>query len=160
VVAGMVILFWMGFKFGITRTLQLKNQLDNMENKLAEIQDAPARLHSIEARPEELNRLIGDVSVDKVSPYLVEKIGKYCKKHSLVFSNMPRKHIFKKEDFTVATYTIKVEGSFNKILPLLHELEHSTSVGKVRSVVFESEYVLREKRKILEGTFYIQSIMK
>jgi hypothetical protein len=53
-----------------------------------------------------------------------------------------------------------VEGSFNKILPLLHELEHSTSVGKVRSVVFESEYVLREKRKILEGTFYIQSIMK
>ena len=157
---GAILLLWLGFKFGISRTLELKGQLEEQESKLSEIQDAPARLHSIEARLELLNGMIGDVSGDEVSPYLIEKVGTYCEENDLVFSGMPGKHLFEKEDYKVATYSVKVQGSFDDMLPLLHELEHNSSAGKLRSAVFQSEYVLREKRKILEGIFYMQSVMK
>jgi hypothetical protein len=91
---------------------------------------------------------------------LIEKVSEFCKNHDLLLSEMPRKHLYRKEGFTIATYPIRVEGAFSDLLRLLHEMEHHSSAGKLCSMIFESKYILRENRRKLFGIYYIQSVEK
>ncbi|MBR8534946.1 hypothetical protein KDU71_05185 [Carboxylicivirga sediminis] len=155
---GAVILIWLSFKLGVNKTFELKEQLDHRREQLMGIQDAPRRLQQIEQQLEDVERLIGDASGEDASPYLIEKAANYCKKNKLVLNEIPIKHVFTKDELSVVTYQLKVQGAFKKLLRLLDELEHHSAAGKLRSVRFESEYNLRKKKKELFGVYYIQSV--
>lgn len=155
---GALLLSWLGFKLGIRKTLGIKQQLAHRQEQLTSIEDAPGRLEVIKGQLQEVDRLIGDASGDEASPYLIEKAASYCKRNKLVLNEIPRKHIFSKDELAVVTYQLKVQGSFKKLLQLLDELESNSTAGKLRSVDFVSEYNLRKKKKELFGIYYIQSV--
>jgi hypothetical protein len=155
---GAFLFIWLSFKMGFSKTFELKKQLDIRQEQLSGIQDAPMKLKLIEQQLENIEKLIGDASGEDASPYLIEKVGSYCKKNRLVLNEMPRKHVFTKDDLSVVTYQLRVQGPFKKLLRLLDELENNSQAGKLRSVAFDSEYNLRKKKKELFGLYYIQSV--
>jgi hypothetical protein len=158
VLFGACVLIWLSVKMGVSKTIELKTQLNERQEQLKGIQDAPLRLKQIKRRLEEVERLIGDASGEDASPYLMEKAGSYCKKNRLILNEIPQKHVFSKDDLSVVTYQLKVQGSFKKLLKLLNELEQYSQAGKLRSVTFLAEYNLRRKKKELFGVYYIQSV--
>ncbi len=158
-IIGAVLLIWVSFKFAIMPSVELKQNLNQLKVQLKSIENAPYKLQTINKRLTDIEKQIGDVSGTEGSGgYLIDKVGEFCKRNRLVLNEIPEKHTFNKDEFKIETYKLVIQGSFINLVKLLHEVETKPVAGKVRSVTFESEYDLREKRKYLYGNFYIQSI--
>ncbi len=157
-VIGALVAVWISFQFAFENTIELKDKLRQREGQLFKIQGAPLQLQSINKRLEEMELLIGDIAGEDISPFLIAKAGEYCRRNGLVLSEIPRKHVFDKEEHALVTYKMIIKGSFKKLLRLCDELESNASAGKLRAVSFESEYNLKKGKQELFGIYYIQSV--
>lgn len=158
--AGVFLLVWLSFKFGFSRSFELKEQIVTMEQQLQTVQDAPLRLTRINEQLRRSEQLLSNVSGDETSPVIIGKIGSFCKRNGLILKEIPDKVDFQNDEFTISTYKVVVQGTFKKMVKLLDELEQNNEAGKLRAVSFQSEFDLREGRKKLFGTYYLQTIGK
>lgn len=157
---GVVLLVWISIKFGFSRSFELKEQINSIEMQLQTVEDAPQKLKLINERLQLYEQLLSNVSGEETSPVLIGKIGSYCKRNGLILKEIPGKVQNQNDEFTISTYKVVVQGSYEKMVKLLDELEQNSEAGKLRAVSFQSEYNLREGRKELFGTYYLQTIEK
>ena len=157
--AGAFFMFWISYRFAFSNTIDLKKECRDLENKMAKIENAPARLHHVRDELSKLEQLIGDVSADEISPLLIERAGSYCKKNHLVLKEVPQKHLFTQDEFGIVTHSLVVSGPYKKLVQLFDQLENHIGVGKVRSAIFEIEEDRKTKIKSLNCTYYLQLVV-
>jgi len=158
--AGTLVLFWLSFSFAFSRSLELKRQLQIIEEQLMIVQDAPQKLSLLNERLARYEQIINNMAGHDASPLLIGKIGSFCRDHQVILMEIPVKVQYQKEEFTVSTYQVIVQGSFKKLIQLLNELEQNYDVGKLRAVSFRSEFNLKKGKKELIGNYYLQTISK
>lgn len=157
-VGGVIFLVWLSIEFGFSRSFELKEQIVFIEQQLQTVQDVPSKLSRINEQLQQSEQLLSIVSGDEASPGIIGKIGSFCKRNDLVLKEIPDKVDFQNDEFVISTYKVVVQGSFKKMVRLLDELEQNNEAGKLRSISFQSEYELREGKKKLFGTYYLQTI--
>ena len=155
---GLLVLVWLSIQLSFLPTIKLKDKLNYQIEQLSKIQDAPIHLKNIKEELKITEQMIGDASGEEASTHLISKTGKHCKQNDLSLNEMPRKHIYLKDNFAIVTYQLRLQGTFKKLLHLAHSLEQYPEAGKLRSVAFYTQYNVRNKQKELFATYYIQSV--
>jgi len=155
-----LLLVWVAIKLGFARTVELKHEIDRINTKIETIQDAPKRLQVINNRLQKLDQVIGDFSGEDISPLLMESAGEFCEKNQMVIRELPEKHIFISNNYSIVTYKLVAKGDFKSMVKFLNEMETNSIAGRIHSSNFEAVYNVNTNRKELFCTYYIQAIGK
>ncbi len=157
---GLLILIWLAFAYGFSKTIDLKKQLKNKKFQLVEIQDAPSQLKHIKQQLELFEGKLGKISGDESGTYLIQIVGNFCQENNLMLHEFTPKHTFIKDGVVIITQNIIVKGSFKNSLLLLSLLEENPEIGNLRSVSFESQTDMKSGNKELFVSYYLQSIQR
>lgn len=160
VVSAILLLAWIAIRFGFSKTLELKHKIGEMSTKIETIKDAPERLQVINQRLNKLDQYIGDFSGEDISPLLMEHAGKFCETNHMVLKELPEKHVFISNNYSIVTYKLVVKGDFKSLLRFLHELETNSVAGRIHSANFEIVYNVNNNQRELFCTYYIQAVGK
>jgi len=155
-----LILIFIAIRFGFAKTFQMKREIDQMSIKTEAIKDAPARLQSINQRLTKLDQFIGDFTGEEISLRLMERAGTFCESTHMVLKELPEKHVFISNDYSIVTYKLVIKGDFKNLLRFLRELETNSTVGRLHSADFETLDNVNNNQKELFCTYYIQAVGK
>jgi hypothetical protein len=164
------IILWCGI--GLLLILSYKLALSKTINAIEESKELKLKIalaDSLQYKINELNNSIKQVefiALDKktggseINQNLLSEISKYCQQNDINLREFPESNIIANENYDVMTSHFKVEGRYIGLVKLVNLLEKDKSIGKIISVRFRSFIEIRTKKKILEGTIYVQNILK
>ena len=150
----------LAYLLAITPTVKLHHQLKDIKGKLSQLESAPDSIASLERRLEEINHKIGESYSQgpEFQKNLLGEISTHCQKFSLVLSEFPQVHTFRRQDYEFITEYAKIEGKYLSLLKLLYMIETTGSFGRLVSVNFQSVEDLRTKETKLTMAIYVQTV--
>lgn len=161
VISGAIfILALLAIRFGFAKTFEIRRDINRISLKTEAIKDAPARLQVINKKLAKLDQYIGDFSGEEISLMLMERAGRFCESGNMVIKELPEKHVYISNDYSIVTYKLIIEGDFKNLLRLLHDMESNSVAGRLHSADFESFYNTDNNTTELSCTFYVQAVGK
>ncbi len=159
-IIGAVLLILLSWNLAIKETLGLKSKIENLQQKLTMVEQAPKQIARLE---NELNQIQGNSkllysSVLTMRESLLSEITELSIKHNVKLKSFPEYFIQEKENFELTTSPIVLEGNYKELLSLMHEFEKENTSGKISSSHFKIEESRRTGKRTLFLTLYIQSI--
>jgi hypothetical protein len=137
--------------FSLNKELNKNTLIDVNEKKINQVK---AKLTQVE---ENLKSNENDPS--QLRKRIVSQITTASAQLGIRIINIPEESIVQKEDYTLINNTIEVQGGFEKLNQLMHQLEREVSVAKVVSSKFETRLNRISKKNELVLTLYFQSII-
>lgn len=154
----LLLLGWVAYRFAVVQTLEIKEEISTLQDKLDLVDDAANRMNFINGRLRLLDQSIGDYSGVETTPRLISFAGSYCEDHGLVLAEIPEKHHYASDEYDLVTYRMVVSGPFKGLIQLLHRLETEPVAGKIQSAGLE--LYDNNGRSELLCTYYLQAIGK
>ena len=147
------------YSIAIKETINAKKSCAKLEDQLKHVENAPVQIAELDQKTERINKVINANKQNKsFNEYLLDRVSDFSVKNSLLIKHFPKNHSYAKGDYSINTNIITVEGSYIKLLKLLHHLEIIEKTGHLSSVEYLS-YLDRETKKMkLEMKIYIQTI--
>lgn len=160
--AGMLILVVVSYQLAIKKTIRLRGECVQLEQKIEAASDAPGNIKGIQNEITGLDKLIssGDTSNSDFRQLLLERTGEFCTANDISLKEFPTSSQTVKDDYIVETNTIVLEGAFSPLLEYCKALEQEYKIGKVVSVEFSSKLDLTSKKNKLSLKVFIQNIKK
>lgn len=157
-----VLMLILVYQLAIKSTLIARQQFKELKQKEQYMQTAPAQIVDLEQKLVKVNAMISSSEKENKNLHelILEKIGIYCQEHRLTIREYPQSHNFDQHEYILETNRITIEGSFIRLLKLLHYLEVGENIGRVMSVQFKGFFDRKLKRDRLQMTLFIQSISK
>lgn len=148
------------YVIAISETIRIKQEMKDIEEKLADLESLPQKISETEYELSLLNNQVGEdfQNNQEFQKTLFDLISKHCTENSLVLRNFPRIETWQNMGYTYLTGYAQVEGSFKSLLKTLYSLETGSSPGKIISVDFLSAEDRRMRRFRLTMSIYIQTI--
>lgn len=147
----------------VKNTVALYSSCNDLENKLAQIEDAPRQLAYIEKQLKEFELIFGkaDTLEKEYQPYILETVSNYCNANNIILKEFPKPFVFTEQDFNIETNKITVEGDFIELLNLAYLVEQKKKLGKISSLHFQTFTRNKEntKQTYLSSTIYLQHII-
>lgn len=147
--------------FAISKTVDQFREQKRLDIELEKLERAPLQLSQMEQSLERMNAAIGNSSENLSVDQIFRRVSEYVvTTKDLRIINFPNNNIFKKSNYTVYTYTIKMKGNFFNLLKMLNFFEGNKSIGKIVGVDFKVEKDIRTKTKSLMMLMYVQTYTK
>jgi len=134
------------------------NEIEQQELQLKATENAQENIESLRIQIHQLNNNIGksDIAPDKVNQKILSEISTYSFEHNVQLYQIEKTHQFQTVDFDIYSNLISVEGSFDGILGLVHEMEHKFQYARITNVEFLVDQDYRSKNKKLYGKILFQ----
>jgi len=144
----------------ISNTVHLYSDNNRLLAKIGKAENAPVAIAGLRQSLEGLNNKLNHYLIDttKDQQHLLEVVSEFCHQHKLTVKELPQRKISKEKDFTIITSVLKIEGNYNNLLQLLHELEYTQKLGRLSSVSWKSYVDTKTKKTVLYMVVYLQNI--
>lgn len=159
---GIVFLLIISYLLAVKKTVLLFRECSSMQEKLESINEAPGNIQIIKNEILQIDGIIsaGDSSGADFRQLLLEKAGDFCLTNNITLKEFPASVHEIKNDYSLETNTVVLEGSFVSLLKFTYLLEQKYKIGKVASVDFSTKYDLIAKKNKLTEKIYVQNIKK
>jgi hypothetical protein len=160
-IGGAIVAFILIYFSLISGNIAKYKQMNGLESKLKQAQNAPENIKKLEKELGRLNTHFKYYLSDSVRnhEYILEVVSNFCQKNNVILKNLPKVISTQEKDFKVESSVIVAEGNYVNLLRLLHELEQVNKIGRVSSVDFKSYIDTKTKRTELSLTIYLQNIV-
>ncbi len=151
----------LAYKWAFSKTITLYVQNRQLENRVKEADNAPARFSALRSKLSAINHVIETRQTDSVQgvhDFLLATLSRYCKENNTVLKSFPETSVYRQGDFEIETNSFTVQGDFISLLKLVYLLEQKERTGKVSSVVFQSGKDNDLQRTVLTATVYLQTV--
>ena len=148
--------------FTISDTIDLLMEHQVVKEKLAEAQNAPAQITTLEARMLKMDEQVGMFmsSADFTQDTLIDLVSRFCNENHLDLKEYPSPDLNKENDYRIATNRIVAQGSYANLLKLAYALEQEFRVGRIASLQFNSLKNNKTKKLYLNATILLQNYKK
>ncbi len=158
-IAGFLISLVLVYSIAIKGTLAIKKECKELKYKIMQVENAPVKVASLEREIAKLEGLMSNVNSElSVNEKLLEVTARFAERNRLVLKEFPETHTYTKQDYSIYTDAITLEGGFINLLRLLYLIETEKSYGRVSSVDFYSYLDKRKKTYNLNMIIYVQNI--
>lgn len=157
--AGLIISLFVVYKIAIQSTINLASQCKELNDKLSQVKDAPERIAELEAEISKYTDILSSETPElNMGEVLLDAISRYCQENTLVLKEFPEDHVYNRNNYTINTSIITIEGGFIKMLKLLYMLETNKTYGKISSAGFYTYLDKKTKKYELNLKIYVQNI--
>ncbi|MEM9075560.1 MAG: hypothetical protein AAGC43_00910 [Bacteroidota bacterium] len=154
---GLLLLLFLCFKLAINKTIGLREEYGVLKSKNEYFQNLPSQLVLLTDKKEKLDSTLFSLNLENESNE--NNILKFLNERSdslkVRILDFNEAHIVKDKTGSSVTYTFIIEGRFNSLLKVIHDIETKSTFGKVRQVSFDK--IRRKKARLLETTVMIES---
>lgn len=148
------------YLLAIRGTVGLYVQGGELEEKLGQAQGAPRQIAQLERKLAYWDQLASSLndSATNVQKELFTNVSKACNAHKVSLRTLEFTASEEKENHSIDTYQVVMEGSYRNLLSAVYELENKLGNGILSSLTFEKEKDRYTKKDYLIAKLYIQSI--
>jgi len=147
------------YQFAISNTLDCLSEHNSLIDKVEQSKNLPQELAYYNKALSHLNQQFGITTIDSTAKSsILEVINRFCESNNLVIRSFPASVHEEKQNFSIQTYEIVIEGSYKPVVQLIHIIEQEQRLARVSSVDIKLVKNRRTKRKELLSTLYIQKI--
>ncbi|MBI9034076.1 MAG: hypothetical protein JEZ03_06375 [Bacteroidales bacterium] len=156
----LVVLSWIIFKLSISKTVDVYNQIQQIEQRVAQ---ATTNKNSAQGIEQELAHyeglLLNDTANINVRHHtLLEFTSDFCEQNNLMLISMHQPEIIAADDVKYIRNQLSLQGSFKDLLQYIHTLEKQKGISNIISVDFQLKKDMRKKNEKLYATIVLQDI--
>lgn len=159
VLAGLVIALIICYQFAISNTLEARDKYRRLQDQQSLTADAPQQLSVLRQKQTYYDSLLSKYQLkgSSVQNNLLKTLNGYAKTHDLKVVAFMEPHISVRDQLTIKTYQFTLEGSYNGIMSLVHNLEQRTRFGEIINLNFERKKNFRTGKSYLEASILLRS---
>lgn len=150
------------YNLAIARTIQLRNDLLNLEYTINESKGAPEKIAQYQKELGALNARLKtyEFSDQLNQEKLLAEVSKLCKSYDLTITEVPIENSHQAQDLLIYTNRFEIEGGFKSMVKLIYDLEQKHQCGRLSSCRFELIKDRERKKELLVLELFIQNIKK
>lgn len=143
----------------MSKTWELYRDNQRIETEIIQYKERPSTLTELRNELAQINKQISKLDSNESSQQrLMAYIGRFASQHDVKVVEIPKTHSQRNKGFTIETNEFKIEGDFQRILPLIYELEYREKLCRVAGTEFKKTIDLHTKREFLVTSLYLQNI--
>lgn len=156
---GFVLILILSYQLAITKTLEQKNEYENLKQEALLFNNAPKQLSLLKQKERYYDSLLVTYQLDgsSIQNNLLAAINDYANKNNLTVVSFLEPHMVTKNELDIKTYDFTLEGNYNSIIGLIYTLEQKTKFGEVINLHFEKKKNFRSGKEYLEARVLLSS---
>lgn len=150
---GFLLVVILAYKYAIANTFKLKNEYKTLKQEAIVFDNMPQQLSSLKQREKYYDSLLTKYQLGESSMQnsMLRSINTYAVANKLKVIGFIEPHKITQNDLAVNTYQFTLEGDYNAIISLIHQLEQDTKFGEVINLSFNKQ------KNYKTGQFYLQA---
>lgn len=158
--AGSFIFLLLSYFISISNTVALYAENGELEEKAGLAHNAPQKIAVLEKQEAYWDKLTNTLTdtAGSIQNELFKQVGTACNHHHSALRSLEFFGSEQKDNYTVDTYIVVMEGSYKNLLKSVNQLEQQPGNGFLSSVVFETITDPYSRRSYLTAKLYIQSV--
>jgi len=155
----LILILFICYKFAISNTLEQRVQYHNLSEEALLFKNAPKQLSLLKQKEKYYDSLLTKYQLDgsSIQNNLLKTINNFADNNDLKVISFLEPHVITKNDLTIKTYDITIEGSYKNIIQLIFKLEQKTKFGEIINLNFEKKKNYRKGINYLEANILIKS---
>ena len=147
------------YKLAIQRTLEQKTQYRELKSQEELFSNIPRQFGLLNEKNKHYDSLLKKFQITETSMQnnLLKTINKASEKLQLKLIDFDEPHIFSENGRSKNSFLFKVEGSFENILKLVHQLEQKTRYGEVTNLHFHKLKNPKNRKPFLQAEVLIMN---
>jgi Tfp pilus assembly protein PilO len=152
-ILGFLLTAVIAYEFAIVNTLRLKKEYKTLKQEAVVFDNMPAQLSSLKQREKYYDSLLTKYQLGESSMQnsMLRTINTYAEANKLKVIGFIEPHKIAQNDLTINTYQFTLEGDYNAIITLIHQLEQNTKFGEIINLNF------KKLKNHKTGEFYLQA---
>jgi len=152
-VIGFVIVLILCYHLAISKTFEQKQQYNTLKAQELLFKNAPKQLSLLKQKDVYYDSLLTKYQLEEssIQNNLLKVINVFANENKLKVVSFLEPHIIAKNELVMKTYEFVLEGDYNSINNLVHQLEQKTKFGEVINLHFE------KKKNFRSGKYYLQA---
>lgn len=150
-----ILIFYLVYKFSFEKTIALKEKINENEQKIAYMHQAPGELSAYQEKLEKLNQKKRPQVYKREQ--LFEIINTFCRANNLQILNFHPEARSDFDNFLLITNELELKGDYKTMLKLIWLLEYETNYCHIASAKYEMVTDKRTKDTYLSGYFVMQN---
>lgn len=157
--AGFLILVFICYRLAYSKTFSLYDSYQELKREHVLFENIPKQQYLLNKQNRQLDSLLGEYQIGGTSLQnnLLKSVNTNSDTLGLKLIEFHKAHTFERENFRVNSHAFTMEGSFEKLLYLLYNLEQRTTFGEIVHVRFEKKRDLRTRKERLEVELIVQN---
>jgi hypothetical protein len=153
------VLVW---RLSLSATYELFVQNGVLESQLQQAENAPLAIEKMQSRASrwEQMALAYTATQNDAQKQLFARVSETCAGNQVVLRELVNAGGTEESGTRIETFRVLLEGNFHALLKATRQLEEDLQGGRLVSVQFQKINDRRNRRVYLQGTLYVQSIMK
>lgn len=153
VIGGFVLALILCYQLAISKTVALRKEYRDLKQQEILFEGTPKQVSLLKQKEIYYDSLLSRYQLhgSSVQNNLLKTINTFADSTNLKVVSFLEPHIMHSNDLNISTYQFTLEGDFNAILKLIHQLEQGTKFGEIINLHFE------KKTNFRTGTFYLKA---
>lgn len=156
VVTSILILF-ICYKYAIKKTIDYKREYQLLKNQETLFNDLPKQFGILNEKNKYYDSLLTkfQISETSIQNNLLKTINKAASDLKVKVIDFKEPHVFIENGTRRNSYSFSIEGSFESILKMIHQLEQKTKFGEVMNVKMEKNKRPRSRKEYLQAEIMV-----
>ncbi len=141
------------YQLAISKTVALKKTFNTLKTQEELFKNTPRQMSLLKQKQKYYDSLLNMYQIhgNSMQNNLLKTINTFADSSNIKVSNFLKPHSIIRNDLKVNTYQFTLEGNYNAILRLIHQLEQHTKFGEIINLHFE------KKKNFRTGRHYLQA---
>jgi hypothetical protein len=159
--AGCVLFLLICYLWGFRKTIDLYREYRQVNTLMGQAENLPEEELRSEQRLLEINERLSKYLADtlKAKERLLDIANGWCQKYQVRLYQLPASSMEEKDQVTMMTSTMELEGNYAGLLQFLHRMEREEEAGRISSAAFYSRTEPQTRKRKLRLKLYIQTII-
>jgi len=155
---GFLVMLFICYRFAFSRTFSVYGTYQGLKKENVLFENIPKQQYLLNRQNAYLDSLLNKYQIGGTSLQnnLLKSLNANGDTLGFKLVAFDKVHVFNKEQLTVNSHVFTLEGGFEEMLRLVHNLEQRTKFGEVVHARFEKKRDLRTRRERLEAEIIIQ----
>ena len=152
-IIGSILMLFVCYQFGIAKSIDQYREYDRLSQEQILFENMPKHMAVLNQKKHYYDSILGAYQLKgtSIQNNLIKTINAFSDDKGITVVGFEEPHLENREDITIKTYRFTLEGEFNDLLVLIHELEQKTKFGEVINLDFE------KKKNHRTGKFFLQT---
>nr|WP_321232938.1 hypothetical protein [uncultured Psychroserpens sp.] len=152
-VCAFLLLVCLAYKFAFSNTIQAKKEYKALKTEAVAFDNMPMQLSSLKQKEKYYDSLLTQYQLkgNSIQNTILKTINSYADSSNLKVSDFIEPHQIQQNDLKISTYQFTLEGNYNAIIGLIHNLEQNTKFGEIINLDF------KKKKNYKTGKYFLQA---
>jgi len=158
-IVGFLLVLLVCYQFAISKTLDLKQQYKSLKYEEELFKNTPKQFRVLKQKQKYYDSILVSNKLDggSIQNNLLKALNIYADANNLKVVSFLEPHETTKNDLIIKTYEFTIEGNYNSMLALIHQLEQQTKFGEIINLHFEKKKNYRTGRNYLQARVLLRS---